>query len=83
MTHLAQECLRFGPLDSFSGFKFENTNKTLKNLVQTYKDPLRCISKQLKCRSSFISKSTRHIVADEVISQLTIYAYLALAFLGC
>ena len=72
LSHLAAECRRNGPIDVFSGFKYENMNKTLKNLCHTYKNPVQNITKKLKYKSGFISKACRNL-PDPTVS----YPHLA------
>lgn len=40
LTHIADDALRFGPLDSYSAFPYENHMKTVKSLVRKPEDPL-------------------------------------------
>jgi hypothetical protein len=51
--------MKFGPLDSFSCFKFENTLGTLKDLVTSTKAPLKSFGNNMRNRSTFVSKATR------------------------
>ncbi|XP_044738485.1 uncharacterized protein LOC123300077 [Chrysoperla carnea] len=40
LIHLASDCKKFGPLDNFSTFKFENYMSTIKNKVKNAPKPL-------------------------------------------
>lgn len=59
MVHLPQECRRFGPLDIFSVFRYENCLKTVKQLsIGSYKNPMVTLTKKLKVQSTFVSKAS-------------------------
>lgn len=47
LTHLAEDVKKFGPLDSFSAFPFENFLGQLKRLVRTSKLPLQQVVRRL------------------------------------
>jgi hypothetical protein len=57
--HVARETRRFGPLETFSAFRFENTLKTLKERTRSTKNPLHNITEKLKMRATFVSKAAR------------------------
>ena len=59
LLHLADECMKFGPLDRFSCWKFENALKSLKKRCRNYKTPLKALANQLRYKSTFISKPSR------------------------
>lgn len=59
LTHLPEEVMCHGPLDSFSCFKYENCLKYLKKMQTSHKNPLANLSNKLKIRSVFISKPTK------------------------
>lgn len=46
LCHLADDCKKYGALDSISAFQFENYLKTLKNLVRHGHNPLQQISRR-------------------------------------
>lgn len=48
LVHLAKNCLRFGPLDSFSAFPFENYLQKVKFLVHTGSRPLEQLAKRIE-----------------------------------
>ena len=64
LTHLADECKRLGPLDSFTCFKYENTLKSLKR-ARSYRYPLISLSNQLQYRPYFVSKQSRQLQEAE------------------
>lgn len=60
LCHLPAEVEKFGALDSFSCFKYENILKTIKGLSQrSFLNPMATLTKKLKLVSSFTSKPTR------------------------
>lgn len=59
LTHLPAEVRKFGALDKFSCFKYENVLKTLKGLSTSTRNPLSNLSKHLKVQSTYTSKPTR------------------------
>lgn len=57
LLHLVNDVRRFGPLDDFSAFKFENYMQTLKKLLRKSEKPLqqvvrRCIEKEINLDTS-------------------------------
>lgn len=46
LIHLVQDVKKFGPLDNFSAFKYENFLQTLKTLLRKYDKPLQQIVKR-------------------------------------
>ena len=58
-SHLPEQVLSLGPLDSHSAWRFENTLKTLKNKTTSFKLPLRNVTNILRSGATFVSKSTR------------------------
>ena len=60
MLHLPDECIKHGPLDSFSCWRFENTLKSLKKRCRNFKTPLGALATQLSQKSTFISKPSRN-----------------------
>ena len=59
LLHLPEECLKFGPLDRFSCWKYENTLKSIKKRCRNFKTPLTALMNQLKVKSTFVSKPGR------------------------
>ena len=59
LTHLPGECLKNGPLDTFSCFKYENVLKSLKMRCKSYRYPLQSLSTHLKYQSNFESNSKK------------------------
>jgi len=47
LLHISNDVMKFGPLDSFSGFKFENYLCTLKTLVKSPNQPLQQIHNRI------------------------------------
>jgi hypothetical protein len=54
--------MKFGPLDSFSCFKFENTLGSLKGLVSSTKAPLKSFGNNMRNKSTFVSKASRNFM---------------------
>lgn len=48
LCHLSDDVEKYGPLDNFSAFPFENYLKTLKNLIRSPHKPLQQIFRRLK-----------------------------------
>ena len=71
LLHLPDECVRHGPLDSFSCFKYENTLKTLKSRLRSYRYPLESLTNQLQYQSNFVSKKTRNVLQAEPLTLLS------------
>ena len=61
LTHLAADCRRFGPLDYFSGFKYENMNGRLKRFCRSYKNPLVNVAHTLQYSSCYQSRARRNL----------------------
>ena len=59
LTHMPDECLRNGPLDTISCFKFENVLKSLKERCRSYRFPLQSLANQLRYKANFVSKRTK------------------------
>ena len=59
LIHPPEECLRFGTIEIFSCFKYENTVKYLKLLNQSQKEPLIHLTKKLHISSTFTSNISR------------------------
>lgn len=47
LIHLSDDAKRFGPLDSFSAFPFENHLHILKNILRKYEKPLQQIDRRI------------------------------------
>lgn len=63
LSHLPADVLRFGPLDDFSSFKFENFLFRLKNMVKSGNKPLEQIrNKYLQ----FVNLKNKVSTADEI-----------------
>lgn len=62
LSHIADEVARFGELDSFSAYPFENTLGKIKNLLRNGNRPLAQVAKRLmeemKCAVSCSSRNT-------------------------
>ena len=56
LLHLAADAKRFGPLDSFSAFKFENELGKLKRLLRSSSNPLQQIHRRLNEQYQLISQ---------------------------
>ena len=65
LTHLPAECAKFGPLDNFSCFKFENALGSLKVLVDSPKAPLKSLANKLAQKSTFVSKASRNFMNEK------------------
>ena len=59
LLHLGDECMKFGPLDKFACWKFENTLKSIKKRCRNFKTPLKALANQLRYKSTFVSKPSR------------------------
>ena len=59
LLHLPDECMKYGQLDRFSCWKFENALKSIKKRCRNYKTPLKALANQLRYKSTFISRSSR------------------------
>ena len=70
LLHLPNECVKHGPLDSFSCFKYENTLKTLKSRIRSFRYPLESLTNQLQHQSNFVSKKTRKVLEAEPVTRL-------------
>ena len=71
LLHLPNECVKHGPLDSFSCFKYENTLKTLKSRIRSFRYPLESLTNQLHHQSNFVSKKTRNVLEAEPLTLLS------------
>lgn len=58
LSHLAEECLIHGPLDTFSAFGFENFLGKLKRMLRTRNNPLAQVSRRLSERAGPASFQT-------------------------
>ena len=70
LSHLPAECVKFGPIDSFSCFKYENVLKSLKKRCRSFKKPLKSLSNQLRIKSTFISKKSRAFMDGKLVTTL-------------
>lgn len=61
LVHLPSDVLRFGPLDMFSCFSFENYLYTLKKLIRHSQNPLVQLVKRLTEATSSISPLLAHL----------------------
>lgn len=67
-VHLPAETEKFGPLDKFSVWKFENVLAKLKKMTMSTKNPLVNITKKLRVCATLTSKSRRVVVGyNEVL----------------
>ena len=58
LSHLSAECIKFGPLDRFSCWKYENTLKSLKERCRNFKTPLTALANQMRAKSTFTSQAS-------------------------
>ena len=59
LTHLAADVNKYGPLDNFSAFPFENALKNIKKLVRKPRYPLQQIARRLK-EKNYVNSVVKH-----------------------
>lgn len=70
LIHLVKDVKKFGPLDNFSAFKYENYLQTLKKLLKKYDKPLQQIVRRYfeheknKVAEKLMTKETNHFTVD-------------------
>jgi hypothetical protein len=67
LLHIAEDVKRFGPLDNFSAFDFENNMQYIRSMVSRYDQPLPQISKRKGEREYFFEEIMRPKVVLETI----------------
>lgn len=70
LTHVPEECLKLGPLDRFSCFRFENVLGKMKMLVDSKKKPMKSLANKLRIKSSYVSKASRAFMEESTKTQL-------------
>ena len=70
LIHLPKDVLRFGPLDNFSCFPFENFLQTLKRLIRCSRNPLAQLVKRLSEASNFCKFPRSKNNSDVIVSKL-------------
>lgn len=67
LIHLAQDAKRFGTLDTFSSFKFENYLQTLKNLLKKHDQPLQQVVRRYIERKNIEKPRELHITTSDFV----------------
>jgi len=57
LIHLSEDCLKFGALDNFSAFKFENNLQFLKQLITSSRLPLQQACRRIQERNNQLFKT--------------------------
>jgi len=74
LIHLAQDAKRFGTLDTFSSFKYENYLQTLKNVLKKHDQPLQQVVRRYIERKNIEKPHELHItLSDFIIDRKSIH----------
>lgn len=65
LLHLANDCRKFGKLDNFSAFQYENELHVIKNMVKGRSKPLQELVNRLRIRYKIKSLKSRAITLDD------------------